>query len=233
MRRGSCHLSSKGAAASAAPAEARVQRLRRLRTSPRLRSWPLRSAQQCLPHKAQPVFTMPTVLQPGIVPMLRKHACSALRLICLSCAKFAVLARGCEQQMSDATVCCRTQTDTSAGAALAHTEEELAWLLPAGSQALIDRFTGLFRQLEPDLPARLPLTHRAVDGNALRSDVIYRQLTTSHARRLLSIARLNIARSRVRPVTCSLVRTDQTCFGRSGGFAPVSLPLLHGLRRAF
>src|SRR5580704_1802713 len=50
--------------------------------------------------------------------------------------------------------------------------------------------------------------------------------TTSHPRNLLSMARLNIAKSRVLPAICSLVWIDQTCFGRSGGFAPVSLPFL-------
>jgi hypothetical protein len=39
-----------------------------------------------------------------------------------------------------------------------------------------------------------------------------------------------IARSRVRPSICNLVRIDQTCFGRSGGFAPVNLPLFQGTR---
>src|SRR5262249_21169547 len=53
---------------------------------------------------------------------------------------------------------------------------------------------------------------------------------TSQPRSLLSMARLNIAKSRVRPSTCSLVRIDQTCFGRSGGFAPVSLPLVQDRR---
>src|SRR6266849_6253853 len=50
--------------------------------------------------------------------------------------------------------------------------------------------------------------------------------TISQPRSLLSIARLNIAKSRVRPSTWSFVRIDQTCFGRSGGFAPISLPLV-------
>jgi hypothetical protein len=48
------------------------------------------------------------------------------------------------------------------------------------------------------------------------------------------MARLNMARSRVRPEICSLVRidqTDQTCFGRRGGLAPISLPLFQGSRR--
>src|SRR5689334_5519231 len=54
--------------------------------------------------------------------------------------------------------------------------------------------------------------------------------TTSHPRSLLSIARLNIARSRTRPSIWSFVRIDQTCFGRNGGFAPVNLPLFQGTR---
>ena len=33
----------------------------------------------------------------------------------------------------------------------------------------------------------------------------------------------------MRPSIWSVVRIDQTCLGRSGGFAPVSFPLFHGL----
>jgi hypothetical protein len=33
-------------------------------------------------------------------------------------------------------------------------------------------------------------------------------------------------KSRVLPATCRLVRIDETCFGQSGGSAPVSLPFL-------
>src|SRR5450631_1932123 len=54
--------------------------------------------------------------------------------------------------------------------------------------------------------------------------------TTSQPRSLLSIARLNMARSRARPSIWSFVRIDQTCLGRSGGFAPVSFPLFQGTR---
>ena len=44
-------------------------------------------------------------------------------------------------------------------------------------------------------------------------------------RNLLLIAGLNMARSRARPSIWSFVRIDQTSLGRSGGLAPVSLPL--------
>ena len=62
------------------------------------------------------------------------------------------------------------------------------------------------------------------------------RLTTSHPWSWLSMARLNMARSRVRPAICSLVRIDQTCFGQFAfipGFAARSLRdrifrVLHG-----
>src|SRR5262249_18336838 len=54
--------------------------------------------------------------------------------------------------------------------------------------------------------------------------------TTSQPRSLLSIARLNIAKSRLRSAIWSFVRIDQTCFGRSGGLAPTRLPLFSGPR---
>ncbi|KRR04415.1 hypothetical protein CP49_36770 [Bradyrhizobium valentinum] len=41
-------------------------------------------------------------------------------------------------------------------------------------------------------------------------------------------SRLNMAWSRNGPSIRSFVRIDQTCFDRRGGFAPVSLPLVHG-----
>jgi AraC-like DNA-binding protein len=54
--------------------------------------------------------------------------------------------------------------------------------------------------------------------------------TTSQPRSLLSMARLNIARSRVRCSIWSLVRIAQTCFCRNGGLAPISCPLFQGVR---
>jgi hypothetical protein len=44
------------------------------------------------------------------------------------------------------------------------------------------------------------------------------------------MAKLNIAKSRVRRSICSLVRMDQTCLARRGGFAPISFPLFQGVR---
>ncbi len=56
-----------------------------------------------------------------------------------------------------------------------------------------------------------------------------RMATTSQPRSLLSIARLNIARSRTRPSIWSFVRIDQTCFGRRGGFAQLAFVPRHAL----
>jgi hypothetical protein len=74
--------------------------------------------------------------------------------------------------------------------------------------------------------SRLQCSHPLPMHDAKRGRCAHKRSLTSQPRSLPSMARLNIAKSRVRPSTWSLVRIDQTCFGRSGGFAPISLPLL-------
>src|SRR5215469_8853058 len=54
--------------------------------------------------------------------------------------------------------------------------------------------------------------------------------TRSQPLSLLSIARLNIARSRRRPSICSRTRIVQTSFGFSGRFWPIRRPLFQGAR---
>src|SRR5215468_807549 len=44
------------------------------------------------------------------------------------------------------------------------------------------------------------------------------------------MARLNIAKSQVRPSISSLVRIDQSCLAKSGGFAPINFPLFQAVR---
>jgi hypothetical protein len=65
-------------------------------------------------------------------------------------------------------------------------------------------------------------------GRVARSSTL--STTTSQPRSLLSTAKLNIARSLVRPSICNLVLINETCFGRSGGFGPISLPLFQSTR---
>jgi hypothetical protein len=109
-------------------------------------------------------------------------------------------------------------------------KQELAGPLVGSLQIIIYRLAGLLAQFKSDGPPGFfcrTVARSAVYPPAATSST--RMATTSHPRSLLSIARLNIARSRARPSIWSFVRIDQTCLGRSGGFAPVSLPF-HGTR---
>jgi hypothetical protein len=111
-------------------------------------------------------------------------------------------------------------------------EEELARLLPGGSYVTIDRLSGLLRHLEPDGLAGLLLAHsRTIDGMSVPCQIFQVEADDVAATQLAIDCRLNIARSRVRPSICSLLRIDQTCLGRSGRFAPVGLRLFQGSRR--
>jgi len=111
-------------------------------------------------------------------------------------------------------------------------EQEFPWLLACGFQVFIDGLTRLIRQLELDwLTGLLLPDRRTVDGVAIRGNVLYFRVTRSQPRSLLSTAKLNMAKSRVRPPISNRVLIDQTCFGRRGGFAPISFPLFQGARR--
>jgi hypothetical protein len=61
-----------------------------------------------------------------------------------------------------------------------------------------------------------------------QTDVANRSLVRSQARSLLSIARLEIARSRVFAPSCRRIRIARITLSFRGGFCPVSLPLFHG-----
>src|SRR5690349_18868992 len=91
-------------------------------------------------------------------------------------------------------------------------EQKVAGLLACLLEIVVDRLTCLVCQLELDRAACLPLAdRRAVDRIAVRRNVLDSMATTSQPRSLLSIARLNIARSRVRPSIINRVLMDQTC----------------------
>jgi hypothetical protein len=98
-------------------------------------------------------------------------------------------------------------------------EQKLARLFAGDFDVIVDGLPRLLRQLKPDWPTGLLLTNcRAIDCNPLGATFSTRSATTSQPRGLLSMARLNIAKSRVRPSICNRVRIAQTCFGRNGGF---------------
>jgi hypothetical protein len=107
----------------------------------------------------------------------------------------------------------------AAVATAATAEEMLAGFLFGGLDIVVDGLALLLGQLESDRSAGLLLpNHRAIDRIPARRHVLDPQCDHIAAPSLLSIARLNIARSRDRPSICSLVRIDQTCFGRNGRF---------------
>jgi hypothetical protein len=86
-------------------------------------------------------------------------------------------------------------------------EEELARLLIGGFDGTVDRLTGMLRHPKPDGLAVLLLAHgRLINSMPCEATSSPLKLTTSHPRSLLSMARLNMARSRVRSAICSLMR---------------------------
>jgi hypothetical protein len=91
----------------------------------------------------------------------------------------------------------------------------------------------LLRDFELDWSLRLLLHEgRSRDHVTSHADVLNLKRVKSHARSLLSMARLNIANSRALEDICSLVRIAHISRSFNGGFWPVSLPLFHGTRRA-
>ncbi len=109
-------------------------------------------------------------------------------------------------------------------------KQKLAGLLTRSLDIVVDGLPGWLDQLKPNRSSPLLLASGGpIDGVAVRRNIIDLQATTSQPRSLLSIARLNNARSRTCWSIWSFVRIAQTCFGLSGGFAPVSLPLFQGI----
>ena len=109
----------------------------------------------------------------------------------------------------------------------------LTWPFAGFLQEVVEGLPGLIRQLELDRsPGLLLPDGRTIDRIAIGATSSTLKATTSQPRNLLSIARLIRARSRVRLSITSRVRIDQTWFGRSGGLAPISLPLSQEARRA-
>jgi hypothetical protein len=110
-------------------------------------------------------------------------------------------------------------------------EQALPCVAVARPQIVVQRLSCDLRQLEPGGAARLSLAHGgAINRVTIRRHIIRAEGDEIAARSLLSIARLNSTRSRVRLSSCSLARISHTWPGRSGGFGPVSLPLFRADR---
>jgi hypothetical protein len=69
-----------------------------------------------------------------------------------------------------------------------------------------------------------------VCGVTAGRDVIDLERHDVAAAKLAIDGEIEKSKVRIRPSACSFVRMDQTCFGRSGGFAPTTFPLFHGTR---
>jgi len=110
-------------------------------------------------------------------------------------------------------------------------KKELSVLPVRHTQVVINRLPGLFGDLEPYRSAGLLLADRrtlngvSVWGNVLdfeSDDIATTQLAIDG----------EIEQRQVALAVCHLKLSaiDQTCFGRSGGLAPVNLPLFQGVR---
>src|SRR5208283_4604105 len=78
-------------------------------------------------------------------------------------------------------------------------EQKVARLLAIGFEVFIDSIARRLGQFEPHGLAGFSLTHGgAIESDAVWGDILDSRATTSQPRHLLSIARLNMAKSRVR-----------------------------------
>jgi hypothetical protein len=87
----------------------------------------------------------------------------------------------------------------------------------------------LFSDLELHGSARLLLCHRRSIPNSPGSEYVIDPQPHQVALSLLSIAKLNMARSRRRLSIWRRTRMGQTSFGFSGRFWPIRRPLFHGV----
>jgi hypothetical protein len=110
---------------------------------------------------------------------------------------------------------------------------EIRPFLASDFDVIVNSLPRLLRQLKPNGPTGLLLPHcGAIDRKPAGCKVLDLKCDDIAAPQLaVDLARVNIAKSRVRPSVCNRVRIDQTCFGRSGGFWPMSFPLFQGSRR--
>jgi hypothetical protein len=114
----------------------------------------------------------------------------------------------------------------------APSEQILTWPLASFFQEVVNGLPGLIRQLELDRsPGLLLPDGRAIDRIAIRSEIFELQ-GDDVATTQLAVDR-NVEKGKVAGPSFDQepVRIDQTWFGRSGGLAPISLPLFQGVRR--
>ena len=110
-------------------------------------------------------------------------------------------------------------------------EKVLAGSLVGGPQVIIDSLAGLLAQFESDGPPSFLLSNRcAICRVATTGDILDSNGDDVAAAKLAVDCQIEHREVPNSAYDLELVRMDQTCLGRSGGFAPVSLPLFEGTR---
>jgi len=113
----------------------------------------------------------------------------------------------------------------------ATSEQELAGPLVGDFQIVIDGLAGLFGQFKSDWPSRLLLSQPLHGPPCIaRSDILDLDRDDVTATELAVDRQIEHGEVPSAAFDLELVRIDQTCLGRSGGFAPVTLPLFQGNR---
>lgn len=111
-------------------------------------------------------------------------------------------------------------------------KEVLIRLSSSRPKVFVDGQASLVREFEPHGAAAclLLVDGCPIHGVGARSHIIDAQGTTSQSRSLLSMARLNSARSRLRSAICKLCSDGPDVTWHSGGFGSTSFPVFQGER---
>jgi len=113
----------------------------------------------------------------------------------------------------------------------ATSEQELAGPLVGDFQIVIDRLAGLFGQFKSDWPSRLLLSHRCtVRRVSARSDILDLDRDDVTATELAVDRQIEHGEVPSAAFDLEFGPDRPDVFGRSGGFAPVTLPLFQGTR---
>jgi hypothetical protein len=100
-------------------------------------------------------------------------------------------------------------------------------------QVVVDSLTGLIRQLELHWSPRLPLPHGcAIDCIAIRSNIIDLQGDDIATTELAVDGKIEQGEVAGSPFDQQPGPDRPNLVGRSGGLAPINLPLFQGVRRA-
>jgi hypothetical protein len=111
-------------------------------------------------------------------------------------------------------------------------EKVLAWFFAGSLQVVVTGLAGLVRQFELDRSPGFLLPYGCAIGRiTIGCNILDLQGHDIAAPQLAVDGQIEQGEVAGPPSISSRVRIDQTCFGRSGGLAPISLPLFQSSRR--